>query len=170
MTKFIYKIGTEFEFEIGDAINPGWEELHQMMRALWNEHLGPTLLPDYVDEAILVAGNKQQLEALVVYLCQEIDHQLRDGHLALADHPRLHAIVYVLFWYWHRRLGGPRPPQLTKRRYVKKVEIYQRTQLGCPFCLKPFEPHPRFKKASVKAKLWRSWLKRHFAEYHKWKV
>ena len=161
--------GTSLDFSIGDALSPTWDDLRIVVRKIWELGYAPLLLPENVEGTVLVAGNREQLHSLVPLLIQNIHGAFERGKIQVDDEYRIVGIGYVMAWYWHKWLGGPRPAVGgTQRRFrpVYQTDIL----LTCPFCGKVAPVPERFKKSSSRSKYFIEWLTRHNAEYHKWDI
>ena len=162
---------TGLSFNIGESINPQWDDLYSVLRGLWN--LGyEEVVPGTYDYDILVTMTQVQAETLVPALIRRMDTMFSFGKFNPGDEDRVRVIAYVMSWWWHMRAGGPRPQTVKRGKKapiiaLKPVDPWI-PELKCPFCFTPYVPPARYKKPSAIAKHWTGWLNRHFSEYHKW--
>lgn len=158
------------EFAIGDEINPTWDQLRICLRKLWELGYGDYVVPPNVSASTLAAGNQEQLEVMVPYILQRVNEAKERGKLDTGDEFKVIAIAYVIAWYWHMKLRGPRPiePEGRPKRYhpIYQTEVI----LACPFCGKRYDPPKNYKKSSSRSRAWIQWLIRHNRDYHKWQM
>jgi hypothetical protein len=154
------------EFTMGYAINPDFKDIRYVVRVLWDFGITDKVVPGVSLETVL-GSDKASVESLVPLIIRMVERQVEEGEIEWPLPGRVEVCLYVLGWYWHRRLGGP--------KYTALYEVRARTKnygqipfLGCPFCHKSYKPHKRFKRQSVVFKNWLVWLLKHSIEYHKW--
>ena len=162
-------LGTGLSFHMGAPISPKWADAYYCIHTLANRGYLKDLLPPGLDESTSLGMSEEASNHIIPGIIRAIDNGFDTGKYTVANDYALVAVVYVLAWYWHIRLGGPRPFITSSAHYASKVKVYQNTpELGCPFCTKRFIPNPRYKRASVIFGQWVTWLTSHAKTYHKW--
>lgn len=158
----------EFVFTIGSSIKPDWNVVRTVLTKLYLLGYGKDLLGSNDEASTLAWGNRKQLEYYVPLMCRLIDSALVAEKYEAQLHPQLISIAYVLAWYWHFNLGGPRPIY-EPARYHRKVSV--RIEWRCPVCTKEFKPSARLVHIEPKYNAYIKWLTRHGKEYHKeWRI
>lgn len=159
--------GDTFQFVIGEVAKPDWDVVRTVLNKTYQLGYAKDLLGSEDDASTLAWGNKEQLEYYVPLMCRLIDNALVLGKYEAALHPQLIAIAYILAWYWHFNLGGPRPI-FEPKRYHKKTMV--RIEWRCPVCTREYEPPKNLVRIEAKYNAYVKWLNRHGVEYHKeWK-
>jgi hypothetical protein len=163
------RLGTGVAFRIGAPISPKWEDLYYVIQSLYNRGYLKNICPPGMTEDLVITSGQNQIEYMVAGFLRAIDAGFDTGKYTPEKDYALLACAYVLAWYWHIRLGGPRPYFNSSTHYHSRPKIYQDIpELRCPFCTKIWKPDPKFVRTQVIAKLYHAWLGKHYKEYHKW--
>ncbi|MDD1640830.1 MAG: hypothetical protein LUQ68_04775, partial [Methylococcaceae bacterium] len=163
---------TGLTFSIGDEIKPSYQDVVLMLKHLYTGgyteryRLVQTTIPH---DLLFTGGSKDQYHALVPQIVRNAEWLVQTGSLDVYDeyNYRLIVAVYVLSWYWHHVLGGPKPAVGgLKETHIRK--IIQNEPLQCPVCYKKYCPPPKLVTQEAKAWSFLGWLPTHFVEYHLW--
>ncbi len=162
-------LGTGLTFHMGASISPKWQDAYYCVHSLYDRGYLKSLLPPGLDESTAIGMGEEATNYIIPSIIRSIDNGFDAGKYTVAKDYALIALVYILAWYWHIRLGGPRPFITSSTHYTPRPKVYQKTpELRCPFCTKPFVPNPRYKSSGVIFKQWIVWLQKHAAQYHHW--
>lgn len=130
------------------------------------------LLPYDVDLEILVNPLTTEVVAwLVPVILQNVDRKCITGQIDILafNNESLVYICDVMAWYWHLKLGGPKPAVMSMVRLSAETpthQIVQNAAFVCPLCYRQFNPPDQYKTQEAKAWAFTRWYPTHLVDYH----
>jgi hypothetical protein len=152
-----------------DSMNPKWVDAYHMFQLLQERGDWHRVMPgEPLPEDMLVGATKAQLEHLIPMVVLTGDQLVFNGIIDMDADPQFVAIMWVLSWYWHIHMGGPRP--LSRPEYRNKVSPIKgiSPDFICPVCGRIYEPPAHFIKIAAMYRAWCKWLVRHGRDYHQY--
>lgn len=130
------------------------------------------LLPYDVDLEILVNPLTTEVVSwLVPIVLQNVDRKCISGQIDILAYNN-ESLVYicdVLAWYWHLKLGGPKPAVMSMVKLASETpthQIVQNAAFVCPLCYRQFNPPDQYKTQQAKAWAFARWYPTHLVDYH----
>lgn len=171
-TAVTLKGGTQLKFMVGHSISPTVEDVRYIFKKLYTSKYMRQVVPVWAVEELLVKASVEQINTLVPAVLLAINDILEYKEYEAQDLYFLCVSAYVLAWFDHLQLGGPRPIIESERekRMVKSHHKLDRMEivLRCEYCNKVFTPPANLVRYEKVAKAYLVWLPKHYWEYHKW--
>ncbi len=148
------------KFVLGESIRPKWDDLRAVVLILDRQDMGRFLWPTF--NIGMGTANRNQIEAAVPEMLSNARFITRS-----LDVPQK-GCLWIVAWYNHIWLGGPRPRIKTRPRLKRSAPTMM---FKCPMCGDHWYPPRRVKTQGAGMRLFAKWVVKHSrVKYHEGKV
>jgi hypothetical protein len=165
------KGGSHLSFVVGTSIRPTIEDVRYVYQKLYKSKYVNAVTPEWAVPELLVRASVEEQRTLLPAVLTAVNDIIEYQEYEHQDLYFLCVVAYVLAWYDHLNLGGPRPIVEAEREkrtvahhQIARMEII----LRCEYCNKVFTPPAHLVRYEKVAQAYLRWLPKHYWEYHKW--
>lgn len=172
-TPAVLKGGSHLTFTVGESIRPTIEDVRYVLQKLYKSKYVNDVTPEWAVPELLVRASVEETRTLLPAVLTGVNDIIEYQEYEHQDLYFLCICAYVLAWYDHLNLGGPRPiveaereKRTVSHHKLPRLEVV----LRCEYCNKVFTPPAHLVRYEKVAQAYLKWLPKHYWEYHKWQT